>query len=70
MCADCRAAVSDLGAIMAIPKNDKHCEYSRYAEHSLEMVRIATDRKSRIIQREMAAEWFKLADAIPSQSQK
>jgi hypothetical protein len=42
---------------MAIPKNDKHSEYSRYAEHSLEMVRIATDRKSRIIQREMAAEW-------------
>jgi hypothetical protein len=68
MCADCRAAVSVLGAIMAILKNDKYSEYSRYAEHCLEMVRIATDRKSRIIQREMAAEWLKLADAVPSNS--
>jgi hypothetical protein len=55
---------------MAIPKNDKHKEYSLYAEHCLKMVKIATDQKSRIIQREMAAEWLKLADAIPPQSSK
>jgi hypothetical protein len=53
---------------MAIPKNDKHEEYSLYAEQCLKMARIASDQKSRIIQREMAAEWLKLADAIPSNS--
>jgi hypothetical protein len=34
--------------------------YLHYAKHCLDLVRIATSRKSRIIQREMAAEWFKL----------
>jgi hypothetical protein len=49
---------------MATPKNDKRKEYARYAEHCLKMVDAASDQKSRIIQREMAAEWLKLADAI------
>ena len=49
-------------------KNDKHKEYALYAEHSLAMAKIATDQKSRIIQREMAAEWLKLADAVALQS--
>jgi hypothetical protein len=48
---------------MAGPKNDKHKEYARYAVHCLKMVPVAPDQKYRVIQREMAAEWLKLADA-------
>lgn len=55
---------------MAILKNDKHKEYTRFAAHCLEMVTIARDQESRSIQREMAAEWLQLADAVrrPSKS--
>ena len=49
---------------MAIPKNDKHKEYARYAEHCLHLVTVAQDQDARAIQREMAAEWLKLADAV------
>jgi hypothetical protein len=49
---------------MANPKNDKHKEYSHYAEHCLQMVPLAPTQKYRAIQREMAAEWIKLADAM------
>lgn len=49
---------------MAIPTNNKHKEYARYAEHCLKMVPPATDQEYRAVQREMAAEWLKLADAI------
>jgi hypothetical protein len=52
---------------MAIPKSDKHKEYVLYAEHCLKMAKIAPDQKSRIIQREMAAEWLKLAEAVSLQ---
>jgi hypothetical protein len=45
-------------------KNGKHKEYVRYAAHCLEMVPKVTDQEYRSIQREMAAEWLKLADAI------
>ncbi len=48
---------------MAIPKNYKHKEYARYAAHCLQMVTAAGDQESRSIQREMAAEWLRLADA-------
>jgi hypothetical protein len=50
--------------ILATPKNDKHKEYARYAEHCLNMVAATKDQGSRCINREMAAEWLKLADAI------
>ena len=40
-------------------------EYRRYADHCLKMVAPAPNREDRVIQREMAAEWLKLADAIP-----
>jgi hypothetical protein len=53
---------------MAIPEADKHKEYVCYAEHCLQMAKIATEQGSRIIQREMAAEWLKLADAVPLQA--
>ncbi|MGA8499176.1 MAG: hypothetical protein WB764_27105 [Xanthobacteraceae bacterium] len=49
---------------MPIPKNDKHKEYARYAAHCLNMVAATKDQDSRCVNREMAAEWLKLADAI------
>ena len=49
---------------MATSRSDKHKEYARYAAHCLSMVTEAKDQNSRAIQREMAAEWIKLADAI------
>jgi hypothetical protein len=42
-------------------KPDKQEDYERYAEHCLKMARLAPDRESRILQREMAAEWLSLA---------
>jgi hypothetical protein len=44
------------------PKTDKHEEYVRYAEHCLAMAKLAPDQASRSIQREMAAEWLRLAE--------
>ena len=44
--------------------NDKHKEYARYAAHCLHMVTAAKDQHERAIQREMAAEWLRLADAV------
>jgi hypothetical protein len=49
---------------MAAPKNDKFKDYARYAEYSLNMVAAPTDQESRSIQREMAAEWLRLADTV------
>jgi hypothetical protein len=52
------------GGNMAIPKTDKHKQYARYAAYCLDMVAVTRDQESRTIQREMAAEWMKLADAV------
>ena len=49
---------------MAIPKGEKHKEYARYAMHRLNMMTITKDQKSRTIQRQMAAEWTRLADFV------
>lgn len=49
---------------MAVWNNDKHKNYTRYAEHCLNMVTATTDEESGAIQREMAVEWLKLADAV------
>jgi len=49
---------------VAIPKNDKQKDYRRYAEHCLNIVTALKDQDARTINREMAAEWLKLADAI------
>jgi hypothetical protein len=62
--------LSHAGRVVAIAKNSKQKEYSFYAEHGLKMAKIAPDQKSRIIQREMAAEWVNLADMTSSQSSK
>jgi hypothetical protein len=52
------------GEMVTTPKSDKHKEYVRYAAHCLEIVPAATDQESHAVQREMAAEWLKLADTI------
>jgi hypothetical protein len=52
------------GRIMAISTNAKHKEYVRYAKHCLQMVPSAADQEYRAVQREMAAEWLKLADSV------
>jgi hypothetical protein len=49
---------------MAKPKDDKHKDYARYAAHCLGMVTTTKDQEARAINREMAAEWLKLADAM------
>jgi hypothetical protein len=49
---------------MAVPKSGKYKEYARYAAHCLEMVPRIPTREYRTLQREMAAEWIKLADTI------
>jgi hypothetical protein len=49
---------------MKISKSGKHKEYARYAEHCLNMVVSTRDQESRCINREMAAEWLRLADVI------
>jgi len=48
---------------MAAPEDDKHKKYAHYAAHCLYLVTTASDPDSRAIQREMAAEWIKLAEA-------
>ena len=49
---------------MTSPKNEKRKVYAHYAAHCLHMVTVAKDQDSRAIQREMAAEWLKLADDV------
>jgi hypothetical protein len=49
---------------MAIPKGEKHKEYARYAAHCLDMLTITKDQESRTVQRQMAAEWMRLADVV------
>ena len=49
---------------MAIPKSDKHKDYTRYATHCLDLVTSIKKQDDRGINREMAAEWLRLADVI------
>ena len=49
---------------MAVPPKAKHKEYARYAEHCLKMVPAINDQEFRAVQREMAAEWLKLANTV------
>jgi hypothetical protein len=48
---------------MAVPSNEKHKEYARYANHCLRGM-AGDDPDTRQIYREMALEWIKLADAV------
>jgi hypothetical protein len=47
-----------------VPKNDKFKNYARYAEYCLNMTAATSDQEMRRLQREMAEEWLRLADAI------
>jgi hypothetical protein len=49
---------------MAAPKSDRHRDYIRYAEHCLNLVPTIGAQDDRAINREMAAEWIRLVDAI------
>ncbi len=49
--------------VMIVSRNDKHKEYAHYAAHCLEMVPSAPDQDFLALQRQMAAEWLRLADA-------
>jgi len=51
------------GKFMAAPKNDKYKDYARYAAHCLDIVPVTRDQDTRAINREMAAEWLRLAEA-------
>jgi hypothetical protein len=55
---------------MAIPMGGKHTEYVRYAEYCLNMIGTTQDQESRSINREMAAEWLKLADDVLRRSKR
>jgi hypothetical protein len=50
------------GTTMTIAKNEKHQEYSRYAAHCLQMAAASKDQGTRALQREMTAEWLRLAE--------
>jgi hypothetical protein len=50
-------------------KSDKAMEYANYARHCLKIVDKIPDQESRMIHREMAAEWFKLADQAATSSE-
>jgi hypothetical protein len=54
---------------MAVRKTSKYDEYRFYALHCLKLVTVATSREARVIQREMAAEWLKLADMFSAAEQ-
>ena len=48
---------------MAHAKISKHREYARYAAHCLNIVPTTKNQDDSVINREMAAEWLKLAEA-------
>ena len=49
-----------------VPTTNKFKEYVLFAQHCLTMAKSAPDQQSRIIQRQMAAEWLKLAEQVES----
>jgi hypothetical protein len=66
LCYSCGVAQKILpglrGKIVTISKSNKATEYEAYARHCLNVVAKIPDQASRMIHREMAAEWFNLAD--------
>jgi hypothetical protein len=55
-----------VGKIVTISNNDKqkHKEYAQYAELCLTTAPTTTNENASALNREMAAEWLKLIDAI------
>lgn len=50
------------GRIMPALKSNKHKEYARYAAYCLNMLAATKDQAARAVNREMAAEWLRLAE--------
>jgi hypothetical protein len=48
---------------LSVLKDNKHKEYARYAMHCLNMVAGTKDQDVRVLIREMAHEWLRLANA-------
>ena len=46
---------------MSVPQADQAMTYASYAEHCLKVAPNLPNRESRVIHREMAAEWLRLA---------
>ena len=61
--ADTLVAAEGIGDTLMAAQNDKHKEYVRYAEHCLMAAPDASDQEYIAVQRDMAVEWLKLADA-------
>jgi hypothetical protein len=55
---------------MVVPPKTKYKEYARYAEHCLKMVPAIANQEYRAVQREMAAEWLKLANTVLQSSRR
>ena len=55
---------------MMTDQSDKQYEYGEYAEHCLHTVRMMPNLEARELQRRMAAEWLKFADALLSEKSK
>jgi hypothetical protein len=53
-----------LGYIVAISKADKADEYIRYAEHCVKTLKGIPEWESRVLHREMAGEWIRLAHGM------
>ena len=49
---------------MPVPPKTKYKEYAGYAAHCLKIVPAITDQEYRVVQREMAVEWLKLAETV------
>ena len=47
--------------IMSVSQADQAMLYASYAEHCVKVAKALPNRESRIVHREMAAEWLKLA---------
>jgi hypothetical protein len=47
---------------MADESIDKREQYVAFATHCLQLAKVAADRKSRAVLREMATEWLRLAE--------
>ena len=54
-------AIAAMEDTMDFDEQQKAAEYESYAEHCLRIAAQIPDRESRVLQREMAAEWLKLA---------
>jgi hypothetical protein len=47
---------------MAERSIDKREQYVAFATHCLQLAKVAADRQSRVVLKEMAAEWLRLAE--------